>query len=263
MANVRRRWPGAAEPWAAQAEIQLYEICERYRATPREVLSARYGFVVAADTAEGPLVIRSSPDPHGKDQAAVAAALAELAIAPRVHEAFGTEYGTWSILDRVSPGTPLSQADPAAVNPQALFSPLAAMAEQPPPAVGMPSILDWLRDRLEDDHLADLRPGTTVAPAGERRAALEVLADLTRDHTPALCHGDASSGNILAHAPDRWMFIDPRGMTGEHSYDVAVLALRVGAVYKSPDLVDLIAALAQTDTERLRAWMKIAQAARV
>ncbi|MEU4564891.1 phosphotransferase [Actinoplanes sp. NPDC023936] len=263
LANVRRRWPGAAESWAAQAETQLREICERYRATPREVLSARYGFVVAVDTADGPLVIRSSPDPHGSDQAAVAVALAELSIAPRVHEAFSTEHGTWSVLDRVLPGTPLSRADPVTVTPHALFAPLAAMADQPPPVAGMPSILDWLRDRLEDDHLADLRPGTTVASVDERRDALEVLADLTCDHTPALCHGDASSGNILAYAPSRWMFIDPRGMTGEHSYDVAVLALRVSAVFSSPDLTDLIAALAQTDNERLRAWMKIAQAARV
>ncbi|MFF0378962.1 phosphotransferase [Actinoplanes missouriensis] len=263
LANVRRRWPEAAESWATQAELQLRELCARYRATPREVLPARYGFVVAVDTADGPLVIRSSPDPHGKDQAAVAVALAELGIAPRVHEAFSTEHGTWTVLDQVLPGTPLSQADPAAVDPQALFTPLAAMADQPPPTVGMPSILDWLRDRLEDDHLTDLRPGTTVASASERRAALEVLADLTRDHIPALCHGDTSSGNILAHGPNRWMFIDPRGMTGEHSYDVAVLALRVGTVYRSPDLADVIASLAQADTERLRAWMKIAQAARV
>ncbi len=36
---------------------------------------------------------------------------------------------------------------------------------------GMPSILDWLRDRLKDDNLTDLRPGTTIAPVNERENA--------------------------------------------------------------------------------------------
>ncbi|MBB2945343.1 streptomycin 6-kinase [Actinoplanes lutulentus] len=263
LANVRRRWPETAESWAAQVPVQFRAICERYQAIPREVLSARYGFVVAVDATDGPLVIRSSPDPHGRDQAAVSVALANLGTAPPVHEAFSDERGTWTVLDRVLPGTPLSQVDPATVDPKALFAPLAAMAAQPPASPDLPSILDWLRDRLENDDLADLRPGTAVAPASERRAALAQLTDLARDHTPALCHGDASSGNILARGRRGWMLIDPRGMTGEHGYDVAVLALRVSVVRSSPGLVSLIADLTRVDSDRLRAWMKIAQAARV
>lgn len=199
LANVRSRWPGVADAWAAQVEAEFRDLCQRHRAVPREVLPARYGFVVAVDAPAGPLILRSSPDPHGRDQAAVAVALADLGAAPRVHEAFTTDHGTWTVLDRVLPGTPLSQADPATVDPRSLFAPLAAMRDQPPPLPGMPSILDWLRVRLEDDHLADLRPGTSVAPATERQQAVALLAELARDHTPSLCHGDASSGNIISH----------------------------------------------------------------
>ncbi|XVU25622.1 aminoglycoside phosphotransferase family protein [Actinoplanes sp. CA-054009] len=137
------------------------------------------------------------------------------------------------------------------------------MRDQPPPLPGMPSILDWLRSRLEDDHLADLRPGTAVAPADERQQASALLADLAPDHTPSLCHGDASSGNIISHGEHNWMFIDPRGMSGEHAYDVSVLAIRIGAVRALPDLLPRIADLTNVTIERLDAWMTVAHTARV
>lgn len=263
LANVRSRWPGVADAWAAQVEAEFRDLCERHRAVPREVLPARYGFVVAVDAPAGPLILRSSPDPHGRDQAAVAVALADLGAAPRVHEAFTTDHGTWTVLDRVLPGTPLSQADPATVDPRSLFAPLATMRDQPPPLPDMPSILDWLRVRLEDDNLVDLRPGTTVAPADERQHALVLLTGLARNHTPSLCHGDASSGNIISYGQRGWMFIDPRGMSGEHAYDVAVLAIRIGAVRPVADLLARIADLANVTIERLDAWVTVAHAARV
>ena len=127
----------------------------------------------------------------------------------------------------------------------------------------MPSIFEWLRERLEDDQLSDLRPGTAVAPADERQRALNLLTDLARDHVPGLCHGDASSGNILASGSQGWMFIDPRGMTGEHAYDVAVLAIRIGGVHSLPNLIETIADLTQVEAGRLHAWTTVAQAARV
>ncbi|MBB4749187.1 aminoglycoside phosphotransferase family protein [Actinoplanes lobatus] len=174
-----------------------------------------------------------------------------------------TDHGTWTVIERVLPGTPLSQVDPATVDPSALVTPLAAMRDQPPPRPGMPSIFDWLRGRLEDDQLTDLRPGTTVAPPSERRTALAILDGLASDHTPALPWGDASSGNIIASGPRRWMYIDPRGVTGEHTYDAVVLAIRIAAVYPSPEIPEYIAELARTSSTRLRAWMKIAEIARV
>lgn len=263
LANVRRRWPAVADRWASLVDAEFRSLCERYQATPQSVLSARYGLVVAVDTSNGPLVFRSSPDPRGEAQAAVAVALAELGVAPQVHEAVTSEHGTWTVLDRVSPGTPLSQADPATIDAQALFAPLAAMRDQPPPLPGMPSILDWLRDRLLNENLTDLRPGTTVASLNERRNALITLADLTRSHVPGLCHGDASSGNIIADGPQKWMYIDPRGMSGEHAYDVAVLAIRIGAVRNAPGLVPQIAKLAHVVAARLQSWIEVAEAARV
>lgn len=263
LANVRQRWPEIADAWAQHVEIEFLALCDQYRATAHTVLPARYGYVVAIDTPDGPLVLRGSPDPHGPDQAIVATALAGLGISPMVHQTLATDHGTWTVLDRVLPGTSLIQSDPAAIRLDALFAPLAAMRHQPAPRVGMPSILDWLRDRLKDDDLTDLRPGTTIAPAEEREAALSLLAELARDHTPGLCHGDASMGNLIASGTDRWMLIDPRGMTGESAYDIAVLAIRAARLHTSANLIPHIARLADVTAERVQIWMTIANAARV
>jgi len=263
LANVRRCWPSVADGWASRVEGEFRTLCERHRATPRSVLPARYGLVVAVDTSDGPLVFRSSPDPRGQAQAAVAAALAKLGAAPRVHEVNTNNYGTWTVLDRVFPGTPLSQVDPETVDPQRLFAPLAAIQNQPPPLPDMPTIIDWLRDRLLNDFLTDLRPGTTVASSNLRRHALALLTDLARDHVPGLCHGDASSGNIISSGAREWMYIDPRGMSGEHAYDVAVLTNRIARLRNSPDLIVQISEFACVSIKRLQSWIIIADAARV
>jgi streptomycin 6-kinase len=263
IANVQQRWPAIAGAWAAQVEPELRKLCDRYDAIPTQVLSARYGFVVAADTPNGPIVLRSSPDPHGFEQAAVATALACLGIAPAVHETITADHGTWTVLDQVQPGTPIAAADPSTITLDSLFSPMAAMNGQPAPITGMPSIAEWLRSRLQCDHLADLRPGTTVAPADERRIALDVLDSLANDLLPQLCHGDASLRNILADGQSGWKFIDPRGMTGEAAYDVAVLGTRVARYRPFQDLAPLLATAAQVDSKRVCAWMTVAEAARV
>jgi streptomycin 6-kinase len=178
LANVRQRWPNVADAWASHVDAELQSLCDQFRATPRTVLPARYGFVIAAYSPDGQLVLRSSPDPHGAEQSAVAVALAELGTSPAVHHTSTSNHGTWTVLDRVQPGTTLSKADPAAVKIEALFGPLAAMKDQPAPLADMPSIFDWLRTRLDDDRLTDLRPGTTVAPADHRRAAHDLLQRL-------------------------------------------------------------------------------------
>jgi streptomycin 6-kinase len=157
-----------------------------------------------------------------------------------VHQTLATDHGTWTVLDRVHPGTNLAQSDPATINLNALFTPLAAMRHQPAPRAGMSSILDWLRDRLKDDKLTDLRPGTTIAPTS-----------------------DASMGNIIASGTDRWMLIDPRGMTGESAYDVAVLGIRVSRLRRSANFVSQIAKLANVRSDRVRTWVIVANTARV
>jgi hypothetical protein len=59
------------------------------------------------------------------------------------------------------------------------------------------------------------------------------------------------------------MLIDPRGMTGESAYDVAVLAIRAVRFHSSVNLVPHIAGIADIAVERVRIWMTVANATRV
>ena len=131
MSAVRERWPDRAEDWALCVETELRDLCARYDATPRRILSARYGFVIAVDTAHGGLVMRSSPDPNGPVQAKVAAVLAGLGIAPRVHETIENASGTWMVLEEVQPATPLAGLARPRDALDNLAPLLAAMKEQP------------------------------------------------------------------------------------------------------------------------------------
>jgi streptomycin 6-kinase len=225
-------------------------------------MSARYGFVVAVSTPIGPLIMRSSPDPDGGNQAAVSLALADLGVSPKVHDFVETDTGTWTVADRVLPGTPIGEL-PSRGNPALIAAMLRPMVEQPAPALNMPSLIDWLRDRLTDPQLTDLPIGRQPAPSEERQQALEQLKSLTAEGTVGLCHGDPSPRNILLGADDRPWLVDPRGMAGEVDYDIAVIALKA-ARYVSPKLaVAHLASYVGVDPARASAWLLIANAARV
>jgi streptomycin 6-kinase len=133
----------------------------------------------------------------------------------------------------------------------------------PPPVEDMPLIRDWLRGRLEDDALTDLAPGRTIAPPSERRAALSLLAQLSADGNDGLCHGDVSAPNVLVGEAGRLLVVDPRGFAGDVAYDVAVAALKAtirGAPRSvASDLADRVG----VDLGRVRAWMIVADVARV
>jgi streptomycin 6-kinase len=263
LAGVRTRWPDRADPWAERIDAELHELCTRYDATPRRVMPARYGYVLAVDTPDGGLVMRATPDPHGPTQAQVAAALADVGISPTVHESIVTDTGTWTILDEVRPGTPLSHTDRSIVSLDALIAPLTAIAGRPAPIPAMPSLTDWIRQRLEDDNLTDLPPRATVAPATQRRDALRILDELSHDSVPELCHGDASPPNYLAAGPNQWVLIDPRGIAGEATYDLAVLGLKLAAWYPPDTYLNRLTDSCTINTARVKAWMTVAHAARV
>jgi streptomycin 6-kinase len=261
MREVRTRWPHVADTWADSATAELHRFCDRYQATPTRTMPSRSGLVVKANSPSGPLIFRHSPDPNGAAQATVAAALAALNVSPAVRETVTTPHGTTTILDCITPGTPLGDGT-TLPRPDRVAAMLRFLIGQSAPP-GLPSLIDWLRDRLTDDHLPDLAPGRYVAPLPERRAALALLDNLSRDHVPALCHGDASSWNILYGSANSLYFIDPRGVTGELAYDIAVIALKIRRfAIGSEDLGILTNALGLS-SDRVEAWACVASAARV
>jgi streptomycin 6-kinase len=264
IAEVTRRWPSRGPAWSAAVPDELKALCARYHAIPRRVMRARYGFVIAATSPTADLIFRASPDPHGHHQVRVAQALADLNVGPRIHEIDTTPSGTWTVMDQVQPGTSIGDLDPTAVSFEAVIAPLQAMLNQPAPDPNMPSIADWLHDRLKSDHLDDLAPGRSTAPTADRDRALGLLDELTATG-PAdqLCHGDLSGWNILTAGPNQYLYIDPRGVTGEPTYDAAILALKSDRHVPTTVSVPYLAERLGINRERIEAWMTIGTAARV
>lgn len=164
-------------------------------------------------------------------------------------------------MDRVRPGDRLADRLPGADVSAALAAMLRPMVGQPAPCA-MPSIAEWLQGRLEDDELADRAPGTRGAPLHQRRNALAILKDLGAGGNDGLCHADASPGNILVGG-NGLMFIDPRGLSGEVEYDAAVAALKIAKRVRPGEIVERLAQEIGIDTERIKAWVAIADVARV
>ena len=79
----------------------------------------------------------------------------------------------------------------------------------------MRRIDEWLRPRLTNHDPTDSDPGTEPALLNVRRSALRTLDDLAPDADAELCHGDLSLRNVLRHGQNCWMFVDPRGVSGE------------------------------------------------
>lgn len=59
------------------------------------------------------------------------------------------------------------------------------------------------------------------------------------------------------------MLIDPRGVTGDVCYDVAVAAWKTTNEEPSRDRAAKLARLVGADTERVHAWLTVADIARV
>lgn len=259
---IRARWPALAEPWSTSVIAEFYELCDRYDAEPATVLPARFGLVVKVIAPGGPLILKSSPDPNGRHQGTVSRAFAELGMSPQVHEFTTTEHGSWTVMDMIEPGIPLGEQKDLPP-PEHVAAMLAPLISQPAPAPDLPSLVDWLRDRLANDHIRDLAPGHQVAAKDERTEALAILDLLAADHIAGLCHADASPWNVLTGKNERLYLIDPRGVSGEPSYDVAVISLKASARVPVEHSVSILCDALALDKERALDWAKVAAAARV
>lgn len=258
------RWPEAGARWATCVEAEFPALCERYSAAPVSVVGGRYSVVVFTDGERGDLAFRATADPSGNYQARVAQLLAGVGAGPTILDVVVTDTGTWTIMERVVPGTSLRYAPQGTVELEDIASAFRAIAGSDANCDELPRLSDWLRLRLADDVLTDRVPGTSVAPNGERSHALSILQDLGEPR--GLCHGDAHPGNLLVSAGyPRVLLIDPRGMGGEVAYDAGVFAMKA-AMYDlgvAHVLGRQIANHAKVDFDRMVAWMTVALAARV
>lgn len=259
---VVQRWPERGPQWLDAVEHELRRLCARYTAQPEQILTARYGYVVATAGAHGKLVMRASADPNGDHQAKVAAAFGKTSVGPQVHEIISTDTGTWTVMDRIEPGNSFSEAPPSDDVLDSLADTLSRMSRATAPE-GLPRLTDWLHHRLTDDNLQDLPPGRTPAPRDDRDAAVQVLDALSRDASGDLGHGDLSPGNLLNHNNGQFLLIDPRGYDGNLNYDVAVLSLKTPQYGAPNEVAANLSKRLQLDLDAVLRWQSVARAARV
>jgi streptomycin 6-kinase len=190
-------------------------------------------------------------------------ALADLGVGPTVHEVIETPTGTWTVAQRIFPGTPVGDMNPTDIDLETIGSSLGPLVGQPAPSPNMPTLTDWLRTRLTDDGLTDLAPGRQLASLAERQQALAILDNLETSRVDGLCHGDASPRNLLVNDDRRLMLIDPRGLAGEPAFDLAVIALKAADAVPLAVSTTHLARKVGVDPERVRAWIQVADVARV
>lgn len=262
-ANVRRRWPERAERWLQQAPEELADVVARYQGSVETVFPARSGLVVGIAAPDGRLVIRTTADPAGPEQAKIAGAFADLDIGPALRETVVNESGTWTVTERLVPGTPVSLEVPDLIEVAGKL--FRSMAGQPSPIPEAPHIGDWLQERLVGPEPEDLPPDDYDVSEAERREAAGLLGELRQDQHIELHHGDAHPDNILTGHGGRLNWIDPRGMNGELAYDLAVFALKAAPALSMTTrrLADLLAREIGVAADRVHAWLAIARAARV
>jgi streptomycin 6-kinase len=112
-------------------------------------------------------------------------------------------------------------------------------------------LAEWFR---ELDPAAE-RHGGVLRQSAE--TARELLAD---QHDIVVLHGDIHHGNILDFGPRGWLAIDPKGLIGEHAFDVANIFCNPDiAVATAPGRLSrqatVVADSAHIDRDRLLRWI--------
>ncbi|GAA3961982.1 hypothetical protein GCM10023085_50560 [Actinomadura viridis] len=166
----------------------------------------------------------------------------------------------WTVAGRIFPG---DQLDGKAISLERLAPVFQKMRDQKAANDQLPTLGDWLRSRLHDENLSDLAPGRSQASSSERRQGAAILEGLEADAPNMLCHGDASSKNILLGPSDQLFLIDPRGVSGDVCYDVAVAAWKTAGDERPSARAATLARLVGVDAERAQSWLAVADAARV
>ncbi|PRX99933.1 aminoglycoside phosphotransferase family protein [Allonocardiopsis opalescens] len=172
------------------------------------------------------------------------------------------EYGGALLLGRVRPGESLvatAAADDLRAT-SAAAEVMRVLHEAGPPPDGFPSVADWgagfARHRAAHGGGAGPLPAELFEPA--ERLFAELLAGSA---PPVLLHGDLHHDNIL-DGGDRWVAIDPKGVTGEPCYEAGALVRNLWQDrYDTPDeagtlrrRIGLLADELAVDRERLAGW---------
>lgn len=128
------------------------------------------------------------------------------------------------LLERLEPGTKLSELcdadDEGAIS--AAVNVMRSLRRPAPLVHKFPSVADWGRGFRR--HRANFDGTSGPLPARLFDEAERLFQDLNASaDEPVLLHGDLHQGNIIAARREPWLAIDPKGIVGEHAYEVGAL----------------------------------------
>ena len=167
------------------------------------------------------------------------------------------------LLERLEPGTKLSDicetddegATSAAVNV------MRSLRRPAPLSHDFPTVADWGRSFARHRASFDGKTGPLPAPLfDEAEALFRELNDSAAESV--LLHADLHQGNIIAARREPWLAIDPKGIVGEHAYEVgALLRNPIGTILSWPNLTRVMGRRVRQlsdelgfERERVRGW---------
>jgi streptomycin 6-kinase len=225
--GYRERLPRSWQPWLDQLPEQVESYLERWDLTVVGEFPLSYGYVVPVERADGRGCVLKVQPTHPGELGGAERELLGLRLAPSVAVGVVEEDAANGVLllDRAEPGTTLEEMSES--NDDGATQTLATVIRDygrplhNPGSQGLRAFeeLAGAFERFDRGSHGKLA-GTTIRSA--RHTAERVLADLLAHQIePYLLHGDLHHGNALVDDKRGLVVVDPWGIYGDRSVDVA------------------------------------------
>lgn len=259
--TIKEVYGPAGTEWLARLPKFLVDCAGRWglQIAERPFPNLSYNFVIPAGTRTGIAVVLKCgvPNPELSHEMAALAHYGGRGCV-RLLEA-DPEQGVM-VLERLRPGTPLSQWPNDEKATHIAAEVMAKLWCAPPAGQPFPTVADWGKgfQRLRQT----FQGATGPFPEPIVVQAEQIFATLTATmSTPVLLHGDLHHDNILAAGRQPWLAIDPKGLVGEPAYETGALLRNPGWLFEAPHphqtltrRVELLTSALGIDPGRIIAW---------
>lgn len=219
-------FPGGAD-WLRQLPGVLSACADHWRLTLLPPFDLSYNYVCPAHQADGDEVVLKIGLPTAEFDSERAALEVFAGRGSVLLLAFSTACNAM-LLERVRPGTMLSETEDDAVCMDIAAGVMSRLWRPVPPSHSFISTRDWARglERLR----SHFDGGTGPLPLNLVEKAETLFRELfASEGEHVLLHGDLHHFNILRSRRERWLALDPKGVVGEREYEL-------GALLRNPNL---------------------------